>query len=77
MLVMCRRARESIFIGAQKEIEVKVLGSHQYQGEQVYRVGVEAAKAIPIRRDDYTPKAEAATKLSAENDQYTYSGDAA
>jgi sRNA-binding carbon storage regulator CsrA len=78
MLVMNRKERESIFIGKKDEIEVKILGVHNFEGEPVYRIGVQAAKDVPIRRDNYIPKAvKLPMAMQAENDSYSTTGDAA
>ena len=60
MLVLGRKANESIMIG--DEIEVSVLGVY---GDQV-RVGIQAPKAVPVHRKEIFLQIRRKTELDGE-----------
>lgn len=65
MLVLNRKVGESIMIGDDPQVEVKVLGIEEREGKQVVRLGFEAPKSVPIHRQEVHDRRQAARLLTS------------
>lgn len=66
MLVLNRKVGESIIMGKEGEIEIKVLGTEEREGKQVIRLGFEAPKSVQIDRSEvHHDKRKAALMLAS------------